>query len=172
MKRLALTTLAVAVAAGAYLAVPASNAVAQQEFITIGTGGITGVYYPTGPVVEAERPGQVERHGARPDVLSLWRHDRRQAGRPHPDRAALHRNRTRHRDDRRAPRRRRRRGDYRGQGVSGAMPRTPVTGSWTWSNRPMANHPHPSAAGYRRLPEGYGGVIDSNRENQGGTISS
>jgi TRAP transporter TAXI family solute receptor len=51
MKRIALTTLAVAVAAGAYLAVPVSNAVAQQEFITIGTGGITGVYYPTGGAI-------------------------------------------------------------------------------------------------------------------------
>ena len=51
MKRFALTTLAVAVAAGAYLAVPVSNAVAQQEFITIGTGGITGVYYPTGGAI-------------------------------------------------------------------------------------------------------------------------
>ena len=46
-----MTTLAVAVAAGAYLAVPVSNAVAQQEFITIGTGGITGVYYPTGGAI-------------------------------------------------------------------------------------------------------------------------
>ena len=51
MKRIALTTLAVAVVAGAYLAVPVSNAVAQQEFITIGTGGITGVYYPTGGAI-------------------------------------------------------------------------------------------------------------------------
>ena len=51
MNRFALSTAVLAVAAAAYMAMPAQQAVAQQEFITIGTGGITGVYYPTGGAI-------------------------------------------------------------------------------------------------------------------------
>ena len=51
MKRFALTTAAVALAAGAFLAAEAPVAEAQQKFITIGTGGVTGVYYPTGGAI-------------------------------------------------------------------------------------------------------------------------
>ncbi|MCG8695884.1 MAG: TAXI family TRAP transporter solute-binding subunit [Minwuiales bacterium] len=50
-KRL-LTTAAALVAAGAWFAGSASVATAQdQKFITIGTGGVTGVYYPTGGAI-------------------------------------------------------------------------------------------------------------------------
>ena len=50
MKRIALSTFAAAVAAGAFMA-SASVATAQNQFITIGTGGVTGVYYPTGGAI-------------------------------------------------------------------------------------------------------------------------
>ena len=48
MKKLALTVFAAALAAGAFLATSPAETQAQQKFITIGTGGVTGVYYPTG----------------------------------------------------------------------------------------------------------------------------
>ncbi len=47
IKTKTLTTLAVA----AGLALGAGTAVAQQTFIAIGTGGVTGVYYPTGGAI-------------------------------------------------------------------------------------------------------------------------
>lgn len=40
-----------AAAAAAALAISAAPAVAQQKFISIGTGGLTGVYYPTGGAI-------------------------------------------------------------------------------------------------------------------------
>lgn len=52
MRKLVLTGAAVALAAGAYVAGSAGGAVAQeQQFISIGTGGVTGVYYPTGGAI-------------------------------------------------------------------------------------------------------------------------
>ncbi len=48
MKTLTMTVAAVAMAAGTYLAAGTAPAQAEQQFITIGTGGVTGVYYPTG----------------------------------------------------------------------------------------------------------------------------
>ena len=51
MKRFALSTAILALAATAYMAAPVQQAAAQQQFITIGTGGITGVYYPTGGAI-------------------------------------------------------------------------------------------------------------------------
>ena len=50
MRRIFVSAFALAVAAGAYFAA-GSPAVAQQKFITIGTGGVTGVYYPTGGAI-------------------------------------------------------------------------------------------------------------------------
>jgi len=44
------TALALALAAGG-LTVAAAPAHAQQTFVTIGTGGVTGVYYPTGGAI-------------------------------------------------------------------------------------------------------------------------
>ncbi|MCK4691901.1 MAG: TAXI family TRAP transporter solute-binding subunit, partial [Desulfuromonadales bacterium] len=48
MKKLFMFLLAFAVAAGV---VPVSQAEAQQRFVTIGTGSVTGVYYPTGGAI-------------------------------------------------------------------------------------------------------------------------
>ncbi len=49
MKKLTVSTLALA--AGTFLALGAAPVQAQQKFITIGTGGVTGVYYPTGGAI-------------------------------------------------------------------------------------------------------------------------
>lgn len=51
MSRLKITLTAAAVAAGLGLASFSGTAVANQSFITIGTGGVTGVYYPTGGAI-------------------------------------------------------------------------------------------------------------------------
>ncbi|MEE8270666.1 MAG: TAXI family TRAP transporter solute-binding subunit [Alphaproteobacteria bacterium] len=50
VRKIAVTSLAVAVAVGA-LALD-RIAVAQDTFVTIGTGGVTGVYYPTGGAIQ------------------------------------------------------------------------------------------------------------------------
>ena len=50
MNKLALTTFAAAgIAAGALIGTPAVQA--AQKFVSIGTGGVTGVYYPTGGAI-------------------------------------------------------------------------------------------------------------------------
>ena len=48
MKKLALTVFAAALTGGAFALASPTETQAQQKFITIGTGGVTGVYYPTG----------------------------------------------------------------------------------------------------------------------------
>jgi uncharacterized protein len=48
LKRMGTRTAAVVAAAGAMLAFAAVPSMAQQQFVTIGTGGVTGVYYPAG----------------------------------------------------------------------------------------------------------------------------
>jgi hypothetical protein len=48
VKKLALTVIAAALAGGAFVLASPAETQAQQKFITIGTGGVTGVYYPTG----------------------------------------------------------------------------------------------------------------------------
>jgi TRAP transporter TAXI family solute receptor len=48
MKKFALVALALGFAAGLTTAAPTASA---EEFITIGTGGVTGVYYPTGGAI-------------------------------------------------------------------------------------------------------------------------
>ncbi len=50
-RRLKLLTLAVAVSASSLLAAPASAETPSDKFITIGTGAVTGVYYPTGGAI-------------------------------------------------------------------------------------------------------------------------
>lgn len=50
MKKLAITTAALALTAGA-AALGTTPAAAQQQFVTIGTGGVTGVYYPAGGAI-------------------------------------------------------------------------------------------------------------------------
>ncbi len=70
MKRFAFSTAILAAAAAAYMVMPSSQATAQQEFITIGTGGITGVYYPTGGAIcRLVNKGRKE-HGVRCSVES------------------------------------------------------------------------------------------------------
>lgn len=51
MKRIALTAAATALAASAFGLLGTSSAEAQQQFVTIGTGGVTGVYYPAGGAI-------------------------------------------------------------------------------------------------------------------------
>lgn len=65
MKRIALTAAATALAAGAYGLLGAGDAQAQQQFVTIGTGGVTGVYYPAGGAIcRLVNQGRAE-HGIR-----------------------------------------------------------------------------------------------------------
>jgi TRAP transporter TAXI family solute receptor len=70
MKRIALTAAAVALAAGAFVAAEAPVAEAQQKFITIGTGGVTGVYYPTGGAICRLVNKGRKQHGIRCSVES------------------------------------------------------------------------------------------------------
>ena len=70
MKRIALTAAAVALAAGAFVSAEAPVAEAQQKFITIGTGGVTGVYYPTGGAICRLVNKGRKQHGIRCSVES------------------------------------------------------------------------------------------------------
>ena len=51
MNRLLLSVAASTLAAGALLSGLSGSVAADQQFITIGTGGVTGVYYPTGGAI-------------------------------------------------------------------------------------------------------------------------
>ena len=51
MKKFYATACAAALLGGAFLAGGSLEAKAQQTFVTIGTGGVTGVYYPTGGAI-------------------------------------------------------------------------------------------------------------------------
>ncbi|MCP4328542.1 MAG: TAXI family TRAP transporter solute-binding subunit [Alphaproteobacteria bacterium] len=51
MNKLLTTTFAAALVAGATAIGGVTGASAQQTFVTIGTGGVTGVYYPTGGAI-------------------------------------------------------------------------------------------------------------------------
>ena len=71
MKRLLATTFVVALGAGA-LAVGGANgaSAADQRFISIGTGGVTGVYYPTGGAICRLVNKDRKQHGLRCSVES------------------------------------------------------------------------------------------------------
>ena len=71
MKKLALTGLALAFAAGVSLASSGGPALAQdQQFVSIGTGGVTGVYYPTGGAICRLVNKNRKEHGIRCSVES------------------------------------------------------------------------------------------------------
>jgi TRAP transporter TAXI family solute receptor len=72
MKKLVITAAAVAVATGAWMAGTSSAALAQDEtnFVTIGTGGVTGVYYPAGGAICRLVNKDRDAHGIRCSVES------------------------------------------------------------------------------------------------------
>jgi hypothetical protein len=51
MKKTLLIAIAILVGVGFYLGSAPTGAEAKTTFVTIGTGGITGVYYPTGGAI-------------------------------------------------------------------------------------------------------------------------
>ncbi len=66
MKKLAVTSVALAFAAGGYLAADSRSAsAAETRFISIGTGGVTGVYYPTGGAICRRVNRDRKKHGIR-----------------------------------------------------------------------------------------------------------
>jgi len=70
MKKLTLPALALGVAAGLMLAGATGSTAAEQQFVSIGTGGVTGVYYPTGGAIcRLVNKGRKE-HGVRCSVES------------------------------------------------------------------------------------------------------
>jgi len=70
MSRLKITLAAAAVTAGMGLGAFSTSAVANESFITIGTGGVTGVYYPTGGAICRLVNRNRSEHGIRCSVES------------------------------------------------------------------------------------------------------
>lgn len=70
MKRLLATTFAAVIGVGAFVLSDSGTAIAQQKFISIGTGGVTGVYYPTGGAICRLVNRERKEHGIRCSVES------------------------------------------------------------------------------------------------------
>ncbi|WP_114418835.1 TAXI family TRAP transporter solute-binding subunit [Marinospirillum perlucidum] len=70
MSRLKTSLAAAAVTAGLGLATASSQVLANESFITIGTGGVTGVYYPTGGAICRLVNRNRSEHGIRCSVES------------------------------------------------------------------------------------------------------
>jgi TRAP transporter TAXI family solute receptor len=71
MRKLALTAIVTAFTAGAIAMLPGEEAVAaEQQFVSIGTGGVTGVYYPTGGAICRLVNKNRKEHGIRCSVES------------------------------------------------------------------------------------------------------
>ena len=70
MKKLAITSAAATLAAGVALMGALPAGAAEQQFISIGTGGVTGVYYPTGGAICRLVNKSRKEHGIRCSVES------------------------------------------------------------------------------------------------------
>ena len=70
MKRVLATTFAVALAAGEWTVGSTPANAQEQEFISTGTGGVTGVYYPTGGAICRMVNRDRKEHGIRCSVES------------------------------------------------------------------------------------------------------
>lgn len=70
MKTLSLIGLSMALATGIAMTAASTPAAAQQQFVTIGTGGVTGVYYPTGGAICRLLNRNRKDHGIRCSVES------------------------------------------------------------------------------------------------------
>jgi TRAP transporter TAXI family solute receptor len=70
MTKLAVSAIAIAAAAGLTAVGTSGPAQAQDTFVTIGTGGVTGVYYPTGGAIQRLVNRNRSEHGIRVSVES------------------------------------------------------------------------------------------------------
>ena len=70
MRKFLSATAALALVAGLGLAASQSVSAAEQRFISIGTGGVTGVYYPTGGAICRLVNKNRKEHGIRCSVES------------------------------------------------------------------------------------------------------
>lgn len=70
MKRTLTITMAVLLTVGLVIGIGASVSFAKTKFVTIGTGGITGVYYPTGGAIAKMVNNKKSEYGIRATVES------------------------------------------------------------------------------------------------------